>query len=141
MKSYTNLEQSQKLAKILPLESADMFIAYVVNPKEQTHSYNFHILITWGYKNFNELKESNKNKFVQFIPCWSLAKLFEIIPVIIERANNRCQLRMDKSEQDFNIWYEEVDSCLPQFDLDIITPNMVDTCVEMIQKLHNEKLL
>ena len=27
MKSYTDLEQSKKLAEILPLESADMFLA------------------------------------------------------------------------------------------------------------------
>lgn len=121
-KVYTDLEQSKRLAEFLPIESADgyWFKGFPAQP---------YMVYTAGTPNPGE-----------HIPCWSLAKLFEIIPVIIECANNICRLRMDKSQDDFNIWYEDIDSGLVQSDLDIITPNMVDTCVEMIEKLHNEKL-
>ena len=60
MKSFTNIEQSKKLAEILPLESADNYYSwhderyYVVN-KDCPYPYS--------------LKEK--------IPCWSLAALLE----------------------------------------------------------------
>lgn len=129
IKTYTDIEQSKRLAEFLPLDSADCYWSY-------DSLQGFH-RIEWfeeGYNKQAQLREKD-------IPCWSLVALLEIIPVIIERANNRYRLRMDKSEKDFDIWYEDIDSGLVQLDLDIITPNMVDTCVEMIEKLHNEKLL
>jgi len=121
MKAYTDIEQSHRLAEILPLASIDMRYA----PFGDTHPW------------FMEESLIEKDS----IPCWSLAALFEIIPVIIERAGKKYRRRMDESEKDFNIWYEEIDSGLAQSDLDIIAPNMVDACVTMIEKLHNEKLL
>ena len=39
MKSYTDIEQSKKLAEILPLESADMYYQYVL-PKSDKIMYN-----------------------------------------------------------------------------------------------------
>lgn len=57
IKSYTNLEQSKKLAEFLPLESADMY-----------YLYNIPYAIPY------------KNRIDVATPCWSLAALFEIIP-------------------------------------------------------------
>jgi hypothetical protein len=85
MKSYTDLEQSKRLAEILPIESADMFCADVFNKEEGTRSYNFHILSTWGCNTFEELKD-RENKFVHFIPCWSLAALLSVIKPINENT-------------------------------------------------------
>ena len=66
MKAYTDLEQSKKLAEILPLESADMCYSNDGTAiKIDANSYNVRKLM-W--------------EDVQLIPCWSLAALLEIIP-------------------------------------------------------------
>ena len=59
MKSYTDLEQSKKLAEILPLESADMWFAN-------------------GLIVAKTSKEPNDIKGV--FPCWSFAALLRLIP-------------------------------------------------------------
>lgn len=66
IKSYTDIEQSRKLAKFLPIESADMYYDRDGLPslidKYVTH-------------------ESIKNdKYHHLIPCWSLAALLKLIP-------------------------------------------------------------
>lgn len=63
IKSYTDLEQSKKLAEILPLESADM--GYL-----------------WNGISFCEYPVSNQTIFkrIENIPCWSLAALLSVIP-------------------------------------------------------------
>ena len=60
MKSYTDIEQSKKLAEILPLESADMRYA----PFGDTHPW------VWDV----ELLEKDS------VPCWSLAALLGVLP-------------------------------------------------------------
>ncbi len=68
MKSYTDLEQSKKLAEILPLESADMWYHGHCSPWKSERKYDdepcpFHsISPTWDK------------------PCWSLAALLELTP-------------------------------------------------------------
>lgn len=57
MKSYTDLEQSKKLAEILPVENADMYYAY-------------DIVYAIPYKNGIGTEK----------PCWSLAALLSHIP-------------------------------------------------------------
>ena len=137
IKSYTDIEQSKVLAEILPLESTDMFCADVFDKEKELHSYNFHILSTWGCKNFDELKE-RENKFVQFIPCWSLAALLDIIPKHINEDNT---LRIDVNENSFAIWYDEI-GCGVNNDLpDITMESAIDACVAMIEKLHEFKIL
>ena len=59
MKSYTDLEQSKKLAEILPLESADMFY----------RNNGIEVKLMW---------EHNAPK-VEY-PCWSLAALMNVLP-------------------------------------------------------------
>lgn len=67
MKSYTDIEQSKKLAEILPLESADMRYHTIshCNPypcDEIVYTVDFD-------------KASHND-----IPCWSLAALLELMP-------------------------------------------------------------
>lgn len=142
MKAYTDINQSKKLAEILPSESTDMFCADVFDKEKETHSYNFHILSTWGCNTFEELKD-RENKFVHFIPCWSLAALLDVLPTTIGNffENNALRLRMDKGENDFNIWYENFVCGDVEEGLDVIEDNPVDACVEMIEKLHELNLL
>ena len=48
---------------------------------------------------------------------------------------------MDKSETDFNIWYEIIDTGMVEEGFDIIKTNPVDACYELILKLHKLNLL
>ena len=76
IKSFTSLEQSKKLAEILPLESADNYYAwhderyYVVN-KDCPYPFS--------------LKEK--------IPCWSLAALLGVFPYY-EINNNGVNIQL-----------------------------------------------
>ena len=59
MKSYTDIEQSKKLAKILSIESADMFY----------RDNGIDVKLMW---------EHNAQKVTS--PCWSLTALLSVIP-------------------------------------------------------------
>ena len=62
IKSYTDLEQSRKLAEILPLESADMCWTPF---DEKWDAY---------------LGAPNPDAIKKEIPCWSLAALLGVLP-------------------------------------------------------------
>ncbi len=62
IKSYTDISQSKKLAKILPIESADMRYA----PFGDTHP--------WVWEEEVKLLEKDS------VPCWSLAALLGVLP-------------------------------------------------------------
>ena len=129
MKSYTDLEHSKKLAEILPLESADMcFVNDGTSIKIDANSYNVRKLM-W------------KDYVVEVIPCWSLAALLDIIPQeifdgeyiinITEGCDNRWILTYDHHENRHHSYYG----------LSSGADNLVDTCYEMILKLHELKML
>lgn len=69
IKSYTDIEQSKKLAEILPLDSADMHYARIKDDYE---------LRCW------EVYLSPIPKicafFVENLPCWSLTALLDLMP-------------------------------------------------------------
>jgi hypothetical protein len=67
VKSYTDLEQSEKLAKILPLSSADM---------------RYHTISQYNQYPCDEIIytiDFNKPEYKD-IPCWSLAALLSVLP-------------------------------------------------------------
>ena len=68
MKAYTDLEQSKKLAGILPLKSADMWWV-ALNWQETEH--------------YVEVKQDEFSQPKKAIPCWSLAALLQILPLNI----------------------------------------------------------
>ena len=113
MKAYTDLEQSRKLAEILPIESADMRYA----PFGNTHPW------VWDV---NLLEDGA-------IPCWSLAALLETLPLVVVTkqtdGHKMCYYvelymkRMGKEIYLSTVRYE----------------NAVDACYEMIIKLHKKK--
>ena len=123
MKSYTDLEQSKKLAEILPLESADMFYHYVTSVKNYYEDVPKYIQVS--------------NHFVFFhndIPCWSLVVLLDFLP------NN--QGRYIKSLY----WFDDAWHCeyVDEDGAGILgtsADNAIDACYEMIIKLHEQKLL
>ena len=125
MKGFTSLNQSEILKGILPPESADMYYHNRVNIPD-----NFPLPIEWKHNNPLLLQE---------IPCWSLMALFNVIP---KRIKGCSVLRIDISEKDFSIWYDEIGCGVANTELpDITKASAVDACYEMIIKLHEQKLL
>ena len=123
MKSYTDIEQSKKLAEILPLESADMRFCF---------SHTLGGRITGHYPMIG------REPSLGTIPCWSLAALLNLIPKHIKDYN---VLRIDISENEFVIWYDELGYGVNMELPDIWMKEPVDACVKMIIKLHEQKLL
>ena len=115
MKSYTDIEQSRKLAKILSFESADMF-------------YNL------GESQLPNVIYGNYNDFKCYLPCWSLAALYNVLPTI----DDEFEPQLHRSLNKYRCTYEgEEDSS----DLWRVANNPVDACVGLIMKLHELKML
>lgn len=114
-KNYTDIEQSKKLAKILPFESADM---EWINSDGLGEPFPF-----VGRTNDEE-----------GLPCWSLAALLDYLknknkfPEIKELSDGRFKLTT-------YIWNGE--DCIQVS----IGDTIVDACYEMIIKLHELKKL
>ena len=114
MKSCTDLEQSKKLAKILPHESADMF-----------HFIHEVDTVGFGYKKGAE-EFYSKTEF-EYLPCWSLAALLDVLP---KGTNISTPDPLNKVRY----------SCWNDYDITYAS-NPVDACYEMILKLTELKML
>ena len=81
IKSFTSLEQSKKLAEILPLESADMVYIKHSSSDNPTWEFNedFPPMIL-GNVPINEMT-------VEALPCWSLVALLKLMPKHILRKD------------------------------------------------------
>lgn len=112
IRAFTTIEQSRKLAKILPLDSVDMFWLVLGNTPR------VHVL-TEPLSNY-----SNWENY----PCWSLAALLNILPEI---QGGKPVIALD----DNYITYPHMS------DLHTKADNIVDACVELILKLHELNLL
>lgn len=120
IKSYTNLEQSKALAKILQPESAD----FCWGIDDETLQFNCSPY-PCPWKDYT-CKE-------YYVPCWSLAALINLLPQHIETGMGYLQLVIDKNwdGKTCGVTYENRDSykgCR--------NDNLVDSCVEMILRLH-----
>jgi len=111
IKSYTDIEQSKKLAEILPLESADMCY-----PKD-AFEYNYAKEPVCHYSGIGLAH-----------PCWSLAALLSVLPEI---QGGKPIIDLD----DNYITYPHMSDLYTKAD------NLVDACVAMIEKLHELKML
>jgi hypothetical protein len=120
IKSYTDLEQSKKLAEILPFESADM---YYINGSVGKISIG-----EWG----NNVHDEDD------IPCWSLAVLISVLPRFIEFKGDKYYLRFMKEYVEYaNDEISITGRCLHTTGND----NLVDACYEMIIRLNELNLL
>ena len=84
MKAYTDLEQSKKLAEILPIESADMYYQYAL-PKSDKIRYNPILgnpiaALEWYNKGYTHFGNPPLTLNEYCIPCWSLAALMNLLP-------------------------------------------------------------
>jgi len=128
MKSYTGIEQSKKLAEILPLESADMaWCNNSIKGVNYTDKFSANLYTVKEMQDvFNEALHG-WDKYWELIPCWSLAALLSIIP-----------------EVSLNTFKDGKWNAMVQHNGKMIygdKDNPVDACYEMILKLHELNLL
>ncbi len=122
MRAYSNIEQSRKLAEILPLESADMYYS----PLGGTHP--------WVLE--GNLIEKDA------VLCWSLQALLDEIPDIITNEQGEdLKLHIDKEDYSYGLFYENKYTG-EMFEIETdYHDNFVDTCVEMIINLKEKGLI
>ena len=130
IKSYTDIEQSKKLAEILPLESSDMCWT--------NHYYgSLRSSITISVKSIDEYKNLLKNfsdltEIDVFYPAWSLSALLDALPNCTDIVKEEADTENEKY------------MCTVGVKDDIICTfgnNPVDACVTMIEKLNEQKML
>ena len=132
MKSYTDIEQSKKLAEFLPIESADMLW-------EQHGAESCVTIKPWT--------TIGKSIECHCLGCWSLAALFDLIPSkIYDNNGNYAYLWVHKDideQQNKDKHYLEYHD--PYDDFEHIETskydNFVDACYEMILKLNELKMM
>ena len=136
IKSYTDIEQSKKLAEILPLETADGFWEY--------HDKWYSEGDEWeGYEDYpraepyfeytrkeNEWKEDKSD-----VPCWSLAVLLKLLPQKIEHEGNEADLHINSRMTD--LWYENDNFIY----FGTFAEKLIDACVQLICTLNEKGLL
>ena len=118
IKSHTDIPQSKKLAKFLPLESADMCYRYYSG--SMITGYGDCVLAKSYITGKNVIREND-------LPCWSLAALLSVLPKI-----HGAKPILDLEEN--SIQYSGID-------LYVVADNPVNACCEMVLKLHEHKLL
>ena len=127
-KSYTDLEQSKVLAKILPLESADMWWNYYSVTIDFGTPLIIHLDTPWvGSFNWSNKPDN--------IPCWSLAALLKLMPKIGAQEPMLRKLYYISEPTERYICQYSLTGMTSEYD------NPVDACYEMIMKLKENNLL
>ena len=121
IKNFTSVEQSKKLAEILPLESADMcYRAY----REEGGILDYfatlcpYLLASWVG-----------------IPCWSLTALLGVLP---DELEDNHFLTLSKEGAEYCCCYEDINGNSFRH---TFADNPVDACYEMIIRLNELKVL
>ena len=132
IKSYSDLDQSRKLAEILPLESADQ-------TWERITSLDAAGELQYG----QEYKHNGDIPFQLYsgigVPCWSLNSLIYILPdTITDEDGTIFGLNIKKN---FIEYYNPSMGALCATYHSIIAEDLVDAVYEMILKLHELKKL
>ena len=125
MKAYTDLEQSKKLAEILPIESADAC---------WTNHLFADILSSWRLESTPPQKyKSHLDRYVVkgylIEPAWSLTVLLSVLDF-------PCLTQINENEWEVCVFDHDNDD---YFEKTASSP--VDACVAMIEKLHELKML
>ena len=139
IKSYTDIEQSHKLAEFLPLESADGFWEYhdkwcsEGDEWEGYEDYPRAIPYLEYTRKENEWKEDKSD-----VPCWSLSALLDILPRFIEFKGDKYYLRFMKDYVEYaNDEVSITGRCLHTTG----NNNLVDASYEMVMRLSKLNLL
>ena len=124
MKSYTDIEQSKRLAEILPIESADMYYT-----KDSLENYYCPIPLIGKYSAIHDQ-----------IPCWSLTALLNILPVSCDDEQH-CLALINHNPNEKIEWLGAYEDDKGNLMMECYADNQIDACYEMILKLHNLKML
>ena len=127
MKSYTNIEESKRLAEILQPESADMCWGI----SDETLKWKtFPYLMPWRDYTAKE----------HYLPCWSLAALLDQLEdVICDEDGYEYKLEIIKEGVQYYLVYEGMlDAACYETSL---FDDLIDACVEMILILKKKDLL
>lgn len=137
MKAYTDIEQSKKLAEILPLGSADMHWQYIKEDNGQ---------LQW----FCLPKDFSINQH-NAVLAWSLAALMNVLPRYLNYNDNKCPLNfctLDfenqyRKDHCWIIGYWDYDEECEEYNFQIRTreDSLIDACYKLVLKLHERKLL
>lgn len=126
------MSQSKKLAKILPLESADMWWS--------VYGHNGGKIINGEHRlRFNICDDTD-------IPAWSLTALLSVLPnnKHITTTLSRGGWKIEPVEY-IDKWFceyeDEVDEDSPCRGFTVSADNLIDACYEMILKLNELKML
>ena len=96
IKSYTDIEQSNELVEILPIESADMW--FYPYPNDEY----------W----YDVPNMGNADKKYNQLPCWSLTALLNVLPSATLDSSNDHHFRIHCMER-YTEWYDNaVDACV-----------------------------
>lgn len=97
MKAFTDLNQSKKLAEILPKESADMFWL-VLGDTPRVH------VLTEPLSNYNRWEN---------YPCWSLAALMDVLDrgILFKTPQWTCQSYIDYKAITSDYYNNPIDAC------------------------------
>ena len=132
MKSFTDINQSKKLAEILPIESADM--AYYLWTILKNSEF---VVSPLQGSTIEDLQETYGN---QVIPCWSLTALLNILPISVDEGQH-CLALINPNPNDKTEWLCAYEDCKGDLIMECYADNSVDACYEMILKLHELKML
>lgn len=132
MKAYTDLEQSKKLAEILPIESADMeyLLEQWIDEKTGSHKEEFYEIPVVKVDDDCPLQPITLN-------CWSLTALLNILPHCIDDIYDLVLGKLSDNKG-WYVMYDDIDHFVFLY---IAKSNLIDACVEMIVKLKEEDLL
>ena len=131
VKSFTDLQQSKKLAEILPIESADMRYWEKIDNK--------FILVPKTYE------ESG----FSMVPAWSLSALLSVLPnnkhITTTLSRGGWKIKpveyIDKWFCEYENYENEVDENSSCKSFTVSANNPVDACYEVIIKLYELKML
>lgn len=122
MKSYTDIEQSKKLAEILQHESADLSWLLCMEESDSLKSPSF------GYSKI--AAKTYKDTKAVYLPCWSLAALLSVLP----------DVHLKKYIYDGITKYYATLIGIRQFNSEHYD-NPIDACYDMIIHLYELNLL
>ena len=128
IKSYTDIEQSKKLAEILPIESADYY-----------HATDAGVVVTTPYITYCG-EERCVPAYKGAVPCWSLAALLNILPKkYYPIKDHETNLILGKPKDKWCVLYWDVTGM--QDGEQTLEDNPIDACYELILKLSALQLL
>jgi hypothetical protein len=123
MKSYTDLEQSKKLAEILPLESADM---------HYSKDFDGRWFVDLAKYTSVKVPKYVGNIEEHLLPCWSLAALLNVLEL---PTLEKCNIGKDKTGWMVTVYHNN-----SRYD-SFFYNEPVDACYEVILKLNELKML